>query len=322
MVENIENGEKHMNNHLRNIYFYMCVFVIVLLLVLAKNSRCQEYVYYFNNCNEADKAYYYKNYDSALLYYENAFAHRNYVHNKYLVKASYCSSKLHQFDKTNLYLKKAFLQGVKSSLLKQKVFRKFRATKYYTNLIDSIGIFEVCSERIINQHYREMVDSLFFIDQNIVRGNYRDTIKCKIPASGIQDYLQELDSLNFVMLLNLIEQYGYPSEKLIGEKSYENASILLLHSIRKPWNSKYLELMRNALYHGECLPVDYAWTVDQSCEILKIPMQFYYGERNPNKLSKDQKIIIDNERKKFGIKPLEAFRVIEIFNILITAPKW
>jgi hypothetical protein len=296
--------------------------VIILFVLLTFNLKGQDYISYFNDCNEADKAYHYKAYDSALMKFEKAFTNIPYIHSRYLIKAGYCSSKLKQSEKSYYYIKKALLQGADGSILKQKELRRFRSTAYYTNLTDSLDFCREFAKKSINQYYRKAVDSLYFIDQNIVRGNHRDSTLFKTSVSVTEDYLYELDSLNFVFLLKLISEYGYPSEKLIGEKSYENASILLLHSIRKPWNSGYLEFMRNALCNGECLPADYAWTVDQSLDIRKMPVQFYYCEKNPNRLTEEQKEMTDNERRKFGVKPLEAFKVIEIFNMLITAPKW
>jgi hypothetical protein len=48
---------------------------------------------------------------------------------------------------------------------------------------------------------------------------------------------------------------------------------------------------------------------DQSFLILNKTPVFYYGSKDPSKLSKNEMREIDNNRRLFGIKPFAAYKI-------------
>ncbi len=106
--------------------------------------------------------------------------------------------------------------------------------------------------------FSRKIDSLYYIDQKI-----RKTPGLKnIFYIKIKKYTYDLDEKIFADLMNLIEQYGFPSEKKVGFYTYRNAAIILLHNIRLKKNHSYFTIIQEAFDRGEYLPEDYAWLYD------------------------------------------------------------
>lgn len=282
----------------------------------------QNYIGYYNLCNEGDKQIYYKNDSSALENFKKAFLLVDYVHAIQYKKASMCAARIQDYETTYLFAKNAILNGTSSKFLKQKDFKGFRKTEKFKILKDSISIFSNQHKQSINLVYKREIDSLHYVDQRIVRKNKSIRGKYKINKSNLPKNLYDLDSLIFNHLLSLINRYGFPSEKNIGPDGYDNVWVLFHHNVRLPKNSKYLPLTKEALMKGEYLPLNYAWMYDQSLIFKKEKPLFYYGVAFTGDLSDSEKKKIDEERKKYGIKPLESTEIKKIRNGISQGPLW
>ena len=117
-----------------------------------------------------------------------------------------------------------------------------------------------------------------------------------------------LDQEIFEKLLELIDQYGFPSEQLLGRDTYFNVATLLLHNFRMPQNQKYHAMALKAVKNGGYLPFDYAYMYEQYCEITDNGTYYMTFDQD---LSEKNIIRIDNNRKAIGLPPLSSYYITD-----------
>lgn len=282
---------------------------LITLNLIINLLFAQNYINYYNLCNDADKEVYFKNYKKALDNYEKAFQSVDYVHADKYEKSSKCAIQIKDYKRGALYAKKAVLNGSSTHFWKNKKLKKFRKTDYYKILNDSVLIWEHQHLESINFDYKKIVDSLHYVDQRIIRNNKTIKGDYKIDKHKLPEDLFDLDSLIFQTLLEAIDKYGFPSEKNIGKDGYDNVWLLFHHNVRLPKNHHYLPLLENALKNGNYRPRDFAWMYDQGrLNIGKSPL-FYYGVPLPKSLIESKKEEIDKSRKEYGLKPLSSTKI-------------
>ncbi len=138
---------------------------VVFLLVIKQTCFSQNYIEYYNYCNEGEKQIYLKNFVTALNQFEKAFTLVDYIHSKQYKNASICAAKVADFNKTYVFAKKSIINGNSSKFLKQKAFKQFRKSDLYKQLKDSISIFHEWHYKSINLDYKKEIDSLHYIVQ-------------------------------------------------------------------------------------------------------------------------------------------------------------
>lgn len=297
------------------------VLILLLINLLHLKVFCQgenNYIKYYNICNEGDSLFHFKNYKEALKKYETAFTKVGFVHSKYLKNASICATKNNQSEIAWHYAKRAILGGENEKFLKNS-FSKIISKE---SLKDSINLFKNQHQKSLNQQYIKEIDSLRYIDQNIVRGN--KTVKSNADFSKlvIPQNKFDLDKNVWNHLIGLMNIYGFPSEKNIGPKAYEQVSIILHHHFRLPQNAHQMATAIEALKKGEYLPQNFAWMYDQSFFMLNKNLFFYYGGKDPSKLSKEELFEIEQNRRNFGVKPFSAYKIKVRGKHLVTISLW
>ncbi|MFH2142397.1 MAG: hypothetical protein ABIJ97_08250 [Bacteroidota bacterium] len=285
------------------------ILIVSFYILIITTIHGQNYIEYYNLCNEGDKQIYLENYQEALAKYEEAFSLVDYVHAKQYKSASICTAKLIDYGKTSQYAAKAILNGFPDEFLKDKIFKDFRKSKYYRVLRDSLPSLKNLHQKSVNLSYQKEVDSLYYIDQRIVLGNKHVKGNFNIDQSALPIKNAEIDSLIFKHLLELIDKYGFPSEKTIGYEGYANVWVLFLHNVRLPQNEKYITLLEEALINGEYQPSNYAWMYDQSMMRKDQEPMFYYGMPTTYDFSDSEKQKIDEIRRQYGIKPIESIKI-------------
>jgi hypothetical protein len=280
-------------------------FLLVFLLQNGYSQNENDYIKYYNLCNSGDSLRYLKNYKIAFEKYQMAFKTVDFIHAINLRNASIAASKLNEGEIAWYYAKRAILGGEDEKFLKN-AFPKFLKKE---NLKDSIEFFKNLHQQRINHQYIKEIDSLFFIDQNIIRGNKSVKTTADFSSFLIPANKFDLDNEIWSHLLNLTKKFGFPSEKNIGPNAYLKASIILHHNLRKPQNNYQMEMAIKALKDGDYMPSNFAWMYDQSFLILNKTPIFYFGSKDPSKLSKNEMREIDNYRRLLGIKPFAAYKI-------------
>jgi len=298
------------------------LIIFLLFTLSAFSSFGQDYINYYNLCNEADKEIYFKNSKAALVNLENAFELVDYVHASQYEKASKCAIQIEDYKKGFLYAKKAILNGSSNHFWKSKKLKKIRKTTYYQILNDSVAVWEKIRLKSINYEYKKLIDSLYYIDQRIIRNNKTVKGNYKIDKINLPENLFDLDSIIFQRLLKSIDKFGFPSERNIGYEGYDKAWILFHHNVRLPQNHYYINFLVSALKKGEYRPRDFAWMYDQGkLNIGESPL-FYYGVPLPKNLTEEKKNKIDESRKKFGVKPLASTKTKTIGRRTVMKVLW
>ncbi|MDP1817622.1 MAG: hypothetical protein Q8K92_24390 [Leadbetterella sp.] len=300
---------------------FATILSTAFLLISLKNGICQKennYIEYYHLCNSGDSLFHYKNYKEAILKYEAAFKTVNFVHAKILRNASICASKKNQKKVAWDYAKRAISGGENEKFLKNS-FPKNISKEL---LKDSINLLKNQHLKSVNHLYIKEIDSLYFVDQNIIRGNKTvksdgDFSKLAIPQNKF-----DLDRDVWNHLIGLMSIYGFPSEKNIGPKAYEQVSIILHHNFRLPQNQHQMPIATEALKKGEYLPQDFAWMFDQFLSMLNKNPFFYYGSKDPSRLSKDELLQIEENRRKYGVKPFSAYKIKVWKDSISQTPIW
>lgn len=314
--------QKHTTNVNHN-YKNMKHFSLLLtILIFALQNYSQDYISYYNSCNQAEKQIYLEQYDSALISFDNGFQFVKYIHKDYLKKASLCAAKMGDLKTTHKFVVKAIKNGAEIDFYNNKDYKRYRKTKLYKTYQDSLTELNKYFLSTLQTDFIKIIDSLYYVDQKIIRGNHPlkgkyDLSKIEIPENKFQ-----LDSNNLVLLLAQIDKYGFPSEKLVGKKSAMHANIILHHNLRQPQNNDLLIDFKKYIFTGEYLPSDYAWTFDQSFWFYEKEPVYYYGVSDYNKLTKEEIKKIDSLRYELGLKPTEATQIIKDSHSISYSPIW
>lgn len=269
---------------------------LTLSLVLSLLSFGQnDYINYNLKSFQARKLTYEEKLDSALILYKQSFELVDYIHIKNLKAAQKIAKKL-----------------------KDKSFYKFTSDK----------INQINKGSSINNEYRLIIDSLSREDQRVRGNKYSDAqqvyykyIKDSLSNKEADEFIKaqklmtewwRVDSMNIQLLLSLITDYGFPSEKLVGEEAYKRkAFIILLHFDKDQDNSILKPIIDKALLNGEIEPDDYAWIIDRRLTWGQGKKPYYYHMPfGLDKLSKEEISEINERRRSIGLRKL--FEGVEI----------
>lgn len=241
-------------------------YLLIIFCIFSVHVYAQDYSFYYNTCNNADRLKANGNYKVALANYEKAFNSVPHVHSYRLMNACTTAVHVNEFNKAYNFAKLSVINSGSTAImvrLKRGKYRKFRKTKYYKNLKDSLETFKSQNALKINKEYKKKIDSLQYVDQNIIRNNKSIKGNYKIDLSSLPEDKYELDDRNFKALLQLIDQYGFPSEELLGSEGYLNASIIIHHCFRKKENEKYHYIIFDAIEKGWYLPRNFSFWYEQ-----------------------------------------------------------
>jgi len=208
----------------------------------------QTYLPYYHLCHDAAKAMYLENYELAQTKFEQAFELVDYVHTTSYEKASQCAIALGDFQQGYQWAQKALLNGSHNHFWKARKFRAFRQSTYGQWLRDSIPYFQRQAVEKVDTVYLKQIDSLYFVDQYIIRGSIAAKGNYAIDKSALPENRFELDSTNLIALIQLIEAYGFPSEQLLGVDGYQKATMIIHHNFRLEHNEKYHPIVLKALF--------------------------------------------------------------------------
>ena len=252
------------------------------------------YIPYYLKVSEADSLYIEKNYEKSYAILDSLFK-------------KYTPLELQNYSEyTNYYKLKIILNKKidKKSFL--ELIRKYDLTDY---TLKNDSIFKI--------YYTKEKS---YIDGNYVklRNEFEQTINIKlrneIKEMSIQDQLyrkknykaniekqNKIDSLNSKRIVEIFNEYGYPSEKLIGDsrndKVYVSIHTMLLHTKDKERMDYFLPKLLEYIKAGKAPPDVYATLFDQLN--LYNGKEQYYGSYT-NKLDVAVKEL-NRRRKTIGL---------------------
>ncbi len=287
--------------------FYF-IFLLFFTICIAACQKKNNYIKYYNLCNLGDKEKYFENYEVASQNYQAAFKEVDYVHADTYRKAAECAVQTKDYARAATYYKKSYLNGYELTF--HVGDSSFNQSTYGIELNKAIPDYFAQAKQQFNQEYQTIIDSLYYIDQNIIRGGYAEGVY-QIDRTQLPANLFDLDKQVFATLMDLVVKYGFPAEPLVSPKTYGKAAIIFHHNIRLPENSQYMDFAITALKNGQYHPSNFAWMYDQSLTHIGKKPLFYYGVPGIFQLSDAEKAMADEERKKYGIKPIESTKFEE-----------
>lgn len=280
------------------LYFFIYILTIT-------NVLSQDYSDYYLKCNLSDSISYSGDYQGALDEINRAFASVDYVHSEKYIKAYHLAVKLQKFDEAFEFGKKIIINsGEKNKIHTQST--DFRATKYYRFLLDSTNQYMDQFNNRVNHYYKEIIDSLHFVDQRIIRRNKSVKGKYSINKKNLPKNRFELDSTNWLMLSNLIDSLGFPSEQNVGSKTYYDAWIIIHHNLRLKENASYHDKIFEFIRRGDYLPEHFAFWYEQYQMQVKGRTFFTTWDEDISTVNLKR---IDVNRRAFYLKGINSFDI-------------
>ncbi|WP_255069038.1 hypothetical protein [Lacihabitans sp. LS3-19] len=329
----IEGIQKKIKNN--KLVFFL--FLIILNLFNSKDLSAQDYINnYYPYIYDAEINFLNKKYNESFLNYSKAFSNEEGLRPN-LMNAAVVAIKVKNYEQAIIWLKKAVEYGATiKSIEKLKNIRNLKKSKLWASFVQEYPTLRDYHLKGINKIYQEAINRMKHDDQLYRTGKYKklrhqvvknDTIKGwqgnpdiikKITGFEIQ---KQIDNKNILELLELIEKYGFPSEKTIGvqsiKKDYQDpwlgAGLIIIHGFYiKDIKDKLFITLLNQIKIGNCYPqlLGYAYDYSNLTQFQK------YGTGNTIKFSfppfhvlpYSNIISLNKDRESIGIEPLENYQ--------------
>lgn len=234
----------------------------ILLIFTVGNAKCQDYSNYYISCNTADSLEYIGLSQQALDTFKVAFGSVDYVHSNKYSDAYQLAIKLEAFQDAFEFGKMIIINSGNKNLIRTRS-TSFKNSKYFDWLKDSTDIYLKKYNSRVNHEYIKVIDSLYYIDQKVIRKNKSVKGNYKIEKNILPENLFELDNVNWKHLHRLIDSLGFPSERNVGLKAYNNAWIIIHHNLRLKENEEYHNEIFQSIENGEYLPEHFCFWYEQ-----------------------------------------------------------
>lgn len=179
----------------------------MIFVVLANNCFAQNYIDYHKEINHAELKIVESDFQNSLNHYQKAFELVDKPFAKDLYNASLCSTKLNNHSLTYVLVKQQVKKGIPLKFFKSKKYKNFRKSNFGDSLKKEEKTLIRVAKQNVNQDYLSELKELDRLDQKIRKRKY---------GYPMSDTIVKVDSLNMIKLLKLIDNYGYPSENIIG----------------------------------------------------------------------------------------------------------
>lgn len=296
----------------------MKIFSIVLFTFLSNYTFCQDYSDYYTSCNLSDSLVYVNQKEEALVELKRAFETVDFVHTNKCSNAYRLAIELHKYDEAFLFGKMMIIHSGEKDRIKTKS-KEFKKSKYYRQLADSLDHYLELFNQRVNHSYIRAIDSLHYIDQRIIRGNREGPNTYKLKKRDLRLISPDLDASNWHKLEQLIDQYGFPSEKNVGAKAYQQAAIILHHNLRLKENEYYHKHLYALIRSGQYTPDQFHFWYEQYYNQYFQKPYFYVWISD---LSEQELAEINANRKRYFLKSLNAFEIKNIGIINRMIPVW
>jgi len=268
------------------------VFIGLLILIFSSRVYSQnDYISYYQLIMKVNQKIDKKQYDSLHVFLKQAFNLVDYVHienlklgkriarkNKDLELLSFCNKGLKKSKNNINPILKAKLDSVGNEDQRIRGNKYYKAKKYYQ---------------------KSLFDTTFKYDE-----------KKRLEAKKLMEEWWRVDSSNVEFVKNIISNYGFPSEKLVGEDTYEKVTIILVHYDKDTANHILGKSLEIALKEGKIKPSKYAWIIDRHL-MNAGKKQIYNWIPTPwIKLTNEQRTECNKNRFYIGLKPIEDVKII------------
>ncbi|MEI7596236.1 MAG: hypothetical protein WCK02_10850 [Bacteroidota bacterium] len=188
----------------------MKIFFLLLLSMLSSALYSQNYLRYYKNTNKAEVKIVEAQYDSALFYYDKAFASVDIKYIKDLYNAAICASYTGKTSIGIQYITTILSKGISYKLIKNRAFSPLKTDKSWSIMMKNRKMLVEKGRRNWNYKLKAELDSIYKLDQKFRKkaGSYK----------VYRDTINALDNVNMRIMNGIISEFGYPDENIIGIK--------------------------------------------------------------------------------------------------------
>lgn len=294
-------------------------FTLFFGLIFYQNVRCQMTDAYKENVKIADSLYHKGEYLNAARSFSKAFESVGWMgllNDRY--NAACCWALAGVPDSSFYQLNRIVSNGNYADvnhLKNDKDLKSLHADARWTNLLDMVEKNKEKIEENFNRPLVEQLDTIFNDDQL-----YRIQLDSVISKYGRNSdemrkqiqLMNTVDSINLIKVINILNKYGWPSNKEIGERGSLTLFLVIQHAELET-QEKYLPLIEKAAESGNLAVSNLALLKDRI--LLRNGERQIYGTQVAfNNESGLYYILplsdpdnVDTRRKSIGLQPLAEY---------------
>lgn len=218
-----------------------------------------DYITYNRTINQAESYIVKNNFEDALGKYEEALNYVNYGYAKDYYNAAFIASYVKDTLTTIRYLDSCIVRGVPQKWIKKSSkFDWLKSTDNWNEFIKRIPDLKNKYEARVNSTYSKKLYQIFDKDQKS-----RSWFNAKFKKKK----MREVDEEGFKQLNDLINTYGFPSERKIGNEDWAlnnmTIRILFMHYVQSTMDPSFFEGLKNEVLKGNLHPNNYAHIIDR-----------------------------------------------------------
>lgn len=304
----------------------MKILLFVLSLLISYPAFAQNYIEYHRLINRIDEDVINEEYNFAIERLDSLYENFSFIYSQHCFKALQISCKSRDSISAKKWLEKSFIQGIPIWMIRTNNLTKDVFTYSTTqNTIDKYDSLRNIYTNSLNYDLRNQIDSLFIIDQKYTQKVNDGFILFRHTFYGLRWVIN--NRKQFKIIDNIINEYGFPGEKLIGlPKIYDDsvstmkfisfwgpylrqwdAYFMLLHyfSTRRNIADDFKDKLYQNLLIGNISPFQYA----------NICSYIYRHSKNPNYESYyGNDVITNRKRLEIGLNSVDQEKRNELIN--------
>lgn len=233
-----------------NIYLFT-FFIISGISKSQTNCACNYITDYYQNVYKGQYHYLKENFDSAYIYLKKAeekcpLLNLTSIREPEILAQS--STKLGKFDEAIFYIERLLKDGNKfENIEKDSIYQPLKNSKEWEKLkLESKFIYENWKVNV-NLDLRNELNDMKVADQAVRKNKPIDF-----------EEMKRVDSLNILRLKEIVEEFGYPTSKLLGNHSIDNKHVDIMIFFFHITEAEDVEYFKKFLFNSvKCGKVDY-----------------------------------------------------------------
>ena len=323
-----ENFEFNLSPVLRrNIYrmFTLLLFYFPSARVYAQGDQLQ----YSDYIALADSLYEAKNYPASAQAYTSAFKANGWKGNANDRYNAACSWSLAGVADSAFYNLERIAEKLNfknpDQLLEDEDLTSLHSDKRWLKLLDRVKENKRNAEVNLNRPLAAKLDSVFDEDQKYRQMMSEVNSKYGRESAEMKNLISTMilvDSLNQILVLKILDQYGWLGPDIVGDKGASALFLVIQHADLRT-QEKYLPMMKEAVKNGAARTADLALLIDR-VEMRNGRPQVYGSQvTTENGANVFFKIMdeanVNKRRAEMGLEPLELYA--KRFGMTYTLPK-
>lgn len=307
---------------MKNLFLvFAVVFSFGIFAQTKYSTASDDFITFHDNVSSAERMF--KN-DSLLYAYAKfdiAFTSYNGTVNPgHYFKAALCAIKIKEEFKALYFLEKAIVNGYEMDSAKKAavVFYNQNTKREY---FENIAKWEELRNAARNTAWENELIALNEASKKYAVSKYTSAIdycsnclKSKTCSKTTPDFTSKYklvkekiksDSVSAATLLNSIQQFGFPSMKLVGKKGADIARNILLNYDADKKNERLDGILSKALLDGNISPEFYASLIDRRNLMNGLAPEFYEPVTGYEKTIGKDLAIANKNRKTIGLYPIK-----------------